>query len=766
MSSKERGIETRVLLVALAPVIATAVALMLYFTLLRYNDVEAALRQRGFAMTRQLVAATQYGLFSGNVAELNRLARVLAREPGVSAITIYDRHGMPLAAVGSPLASPPPSGLMNGWNGDSKNGNTLSFHNKVFASPLPLDDPYSVKPSTPVPDLMLGSITIELSRNELVARKREILLFTVGAALFILLIAGLIARRLGRDITEPVLALENAVNKIREGLLGTRVRPHPAGTLRMLEEGINTMAAVLEQAQKRSTEALISSNTQLQQQSDFANALLEAQSSAGICLIIIDDWKIVFANQAALDFSGRSREELEHIKFSDVLAPQDKDEFDHQYQLILQGKALSSRIEVKLVTPDGTERWAEAVTFTIHSGNRRLVAMLGIDITQRKRDAQQLLKAHEALREKKEEAERSSTAKSRFLAAASHDLRQPLHALALFSGQLHEHITTPVQSRLAGQMDAAIDNMSGLLESLLDISKIDLASTRPDIRVIELGPLLERIAAAHQHVAESRQLRLSVGKTSLRVLSAPDYLSRIVSNLLSNALRYTEQGAILVGARRSGENVRIEIWDTGIGIEEKHLPFLFQEFYQVGNPERDPRKGLGLGLAIVHRLTGVLGHKIGVRSRPGAGSVFTILVPRAKAEDTAAPDITDAGKSDVRLLLAIENETQQIELALMLKNWGYSVLSCQAAEVARALQPDHALPDLIVCDQSYMNQIDQNLKLRTASEVPIICITDDAEPSYREWHGCPYFTLATPVKPSRLRALILHVLPERTGSKA
>ena len=765
MSSKERGIETRVLLVALAPVIATAVALTLYFTLLRYNDVEMALRQRGFAMTRQLVAAAQYGLFSGNVTELNRLAQVLAREPDVSAITIYDQHNRPLAASGIPFASPPPSGLTDGWNGDSKNGKTLSFHNKVFASPLPLDDPYTAKPSTSIRDLMLGSITIELSRNELVARKREILLFTVGAALLILLIAGLIARRLGRNITEPVLALENAVNKIREGLLGARVQPHPAGTLRMLEEGINTMAAVLEQAQKRSTEALISSNTQLQQKSNFANALLEAQSNAGICLIIIDNWKIVFANQAALDFSGRRREELEHMNVSDILVLQGKEEFDRQYLRILQGETLSSRIEVNLATPNGEDRWAEAVTFTINSGSRHLVAMLGVDTTQRKRDAQQLLKAHEILQAQKEEAELASAAKSRFLAAASHDLRQPLHALTLFAAQLQEHITTPVQSRLARQIDAAIGNMSGLLESLLDISKIDLATMRPDIRPVELGPLLERIAATHRYAAENKQLRLSVRRTSLRVLSDPDYLSRIVSNLLSNALRYTGQGAILIGARRAGDNIRIEIWDTGIGIEEKHFPFLFQEFYQVANPERDARKGLGLGLAIVHRLAGVLGHKIDVRSKPGAGSVFTVRVPRAKAED-ARLDSPASGKQGARILLAIDNEVQQTGLTLMLKSWGYSVLSSQASEVARVLEPDHALPDLIVCDQPCMNRIDQSLKLRAAAEIPLICLTDGAEPAYREGHGGPYFTLAAPVKPSRLRALILHVLQGKTDSTA
>ncbi|MFY9326826.1 MAG: ATP-binding protein [Georgfuchsia sp.] len=749
----------------MAPVIATAVALTLYFTLLRYNDVEAELRQRGFAMTRQLVAATQYGLFSGNINELNRLTRILKREPDVSAITIYDQHNRPLAASGTPFASPQPSGLMDGWNGEDKNGNILSFHNKVFASSLPLVDPYSVKSSKPSPNLLLGSITVELSRNNLVARKREILLFTVCAALFILLVAGLIARRLGRDISEPVLALEDTVNKIREGLLNSRVSPHPAGTLRMLEEGINAMATVLEQVQKHSEEALISSNTQLQRQSNFAGALLEAQANAGICLFIIDDWQIIFANKAALDFSGRSREELEHMNVSDVVVQQDRGELNRHYQRVLRGEALTSRIEVNLDTQDGTERWTEIVTFTIPRDNKHLVAMLGVDTTQRKRDARQLLKAHDILRVQKEEAERSNTAKSRFLAAASHDLRQPLHALKLFSEQLQEHVTTPTQSSLADQIDAAINNMSGLLESILDISKIDLAAAQPNICEIELGPLLDRVVALHQHAAENKQLRLSVGRTSLRILSDPDYLSRIVSNLLSNALRYTGQGAILIGARHTGNNIRIEIWDTGIGIKEEHLPLLFQEFYQVDNPERDARKGLGLGLAIAHRLAGKLGHKISVRSKPGVGSVFTVLVPRAKAEDMLC-DSSTAKTPSARILLVLDNEAQQTGLALMLENWGYSVRNCQASEVAQALESGETLPDLIMCGQSSIGQIDQSLMTPTVNEVPLIGITDGTEPSDSEWFRGTYYPLAAPVKPSRLRALILHLLTERKYAKA
>ncbi len=748
------------MLVALAPVIATAVALTLYFTLLRYNDVEAALRQRGFAMVRQLSAASQYGLFSGNIVELNHLTQILAHEPDVSAITIYDQRNMPLVMIGKPLASPPPNELVDGWSERSKREEVLSFHNKIFASSLTLDDPYAKKDPAPAPVLM-GSITIELSRDNLVARKREILLFTMGTALLILLIAGLIARRLGRNITEPVLALENAVNSIREGLLGTRVQPHTAGTLRTLEEGINAMAAVVEQVQKRSMEALISSNEQLQEQSDFANALLDAQTKAGFGLMIIDEGRLVYVNKLVLMFLRTTEDDMYQMRASSLLAPHQRESFERQSLRILQGETTFSRLEVNSVTPDGSaDDWAELFLFEITRSNRRMVAVLAADITQRKHDAEQLHQAHEILQTQKEEAERASAAKSRFIAAASHDLRQPLHALALFSGQLQEHISTPAQSRLAGQIDTAIGNMSGLLESLLEISKLDLVTLRPEIHAIELYPLLEQIAATHWQSAENKHLRLTVARTSLRILSDPRYLTHIVTNLVSNAVRYTKQGTILIGARRAGDNIRIEIWDTGIGIDEKHITSLFQEFYQVDNPERDAEKGLGLGLSIVDRLAKLLGHKIGVRSIFGAGSVFSVLVPRAKAEDTRpAPVLPE--KYSARMMLVIDNNTLQIELMQMLRQWGYTVLSCQASEVAQAFGPDPTPLDLIVCDRSCVDQISQIPGSRRVSEVPLICITDEEEAPDPGRYQIQYSSLTAPVKPARLRALILHLLMQK-----
>lgn len=753
MNPKAQEFGARVLFVTLVPVIVTAVALSLYYALVRYSDVEEALRQRGIAMARQLAIAAQYGLFSGNIGELNRLALVLSHEPDVSSIAIYDRHNVMLAAIGGPFGSLPPAKLKDGWNGHGEQGKTLSFHNKVFASSVPFEDSYSEKKPTPESNLLLGSVTVELSRNTLIVRKWEILIFTLGAALLILFIAGLIAYRLGRDVSEPIMALEAAVNKIRAGLLGTRVQPHSAGTLRRLEEGINSMAAALELAQMRNAEELSHSNTRLQQQNDFARALLEAQSNAGVRMAILEEGKVIFCNQAALDAISLRNEDLPFIKLSDVLAPTEGNQFESQYLRLLRGETLSSRMEVKLITPDGSESWAEASSFAITQGNRRQVVVLAVDITQRKLGAQRLQEAHEILQTQKEDAERSSVAKSRFIASASHDLRQPLHALMLFVDQLQQLPVAPELSSIVNQIAMATDNISNLMESLLRISRIDLETRKPDIRPLKLEPLLAEIAATHSEAIRHKGLRLDIAKTSLWIFTDPKYLTRIVSNLIGNALRYTEQGRILIGARRENGNVRIEIWDTGIGIGEDHLPFIFNEFYQVENPERDSRKGLGLGLAIVDRIAKALGHEISVRSKLGAGSVFMIHAPRAEPAETGTSD-GPVNQKATRILLSINNENTRIELSSLLRRWGYSVQSFADAERDDIGDP----PDLIICDGQFVSAPEDDEKHSGFRGIPIITIDQFQQQICQTVDARFSASIAVPVRPAQLRALILHLL--------
>ena len=228
-------------------------------------------------------------------------------------------------------------------------------------------------------------------------------------------------------------------------------------------------------------------------------------------------------------------------------------------------------------------------------------------------------------------ADEANRAKTSFLAAASHDLRQPIHAMALFVAALKSKSRDPEARPIVDHLVASVEALEGLFDALLDISKLDAGIVRAEIGDFPLQPIFERVAQDCAADAEEKGLRLVVVPTRAIVTSDATLLERIVRNLVSNAIRYTKTGGLVLGCRRAGANVRIAVCDTGIGIEPAQLPQVFKEFFQVANPERDRAKGLGLGLAIVERLAQLLGHSVTVASVPGRGSTFSVTLPRGES---------------------------------------------------------------------------------------------------------------------------------------
>lgn len=269
----------------------------------------------------------------------------------------------------------------------------------------------------------------------------------------------------------------------------------------------------------------------------------------------------------------------------------------------------------------------------------------------------QAITLQHAFAEQKAIAEDASLAKSRFLASASHDLRQPVHALGMFLGALRGH-KLPARSReVIDSMDASIGALDGLFTSLLDISKLDAGVTETKVVAMPLQPLLARICRELQPEAAAKGLTLTCVPTSVAVHSDPMLLERILRNLVGNAIRYTERGGVLMGARRDAGVIRLEVWDSGRGIAPEHRAAVFEEFYQVSNPDRDRAKGLGLGLAIVRRLAALLDHPLTLRSAPDRGSVFGVSMPRAEAAESPAPGETVLASLRTGLILAIDDET-------------------------------------------------------------------------------------------------------------
>lgn len=380
------------------------------------------------------------------------------------------------------------------------------------------------------------------------------------------------------------------------------------------------------------------------------------------------------------------------------------------------------------------------------------------------------------LRAQKYVAEQNNLAKSRFLAAASHDLRQPVHALGMFVGALRSHDLAPKSAELAEHMDSSIASLDGLFTALLDVSRLDAGVIECRPATMDLQGLLARIRRDLAAEADAKGIELVFVPTTAFVSSDPVLLERVVRNLVGNAVRYTDAGRVLVGCRRRGGQISLQVWDTGRGIATEQQEAIFEEFYQVAGKTSDGGAGLGLGLAIVRRLTGLLGHPIALRSELGKGSTFQLLVPRiAMARRTgvelaaAAPPVDPAAA----LILAIDDEAVvRTAMAELLSSWGHRVIPAPGADAALAALKGQPTPDLIVCDFRLGHgltglQAIARLQTATGVRIPAILLTGETAPEkLREAQAGGYPLLHKPLAPGRLRAAVTAVLKRTTSASA
>jgi two-component system, sensor histidine kinase len=378
----------------------------------------------------------------------------------------------------------------------------------------------------------------------------------------------------------------------------------------------------------------------------------------------------------------------------------------------------------------------------------------------------------EDLRLQIERAEQANAAKSRFLASASHDLRQPVHALSMFVGALARHAMTPDVQSLVAHIKGSTQAMESLLGSILDISKLDAGVIDPRHEAFPIGPMLERICAEQTRDANVKGLALKACRTSAFVNSDPVLLERILRNLISNAVRYTDRGRVLVGCRR-GETLRIEIWDTGRGIASADHERVFEEFFQVGNPERDRSQGLGLGLSIVRRLTALLGHRLELASTPAKGSVFRLYVQAAAPSTTVTENVGDqaAPANDLSgvVIAVVDDDSSVLEgIRILLSGWGARVIAAVSGEelIAR-LKSECVRPDIALCDFRLRAgedgiEVIHRLHSFLTEAIPAVLITGDtASERVRLAYDSGFHVLHKPIAPGRLRALIGNLLRHR-----
>jgi len=668
---KRHSIRQYVSWITLFPLIVLAISLESFFLLDRFSDFDRDLIERSQFIARQLASSSEYGVFSNNRGYLQSIAQATLQQLDVRAVSIlnasseimYEERNYsqtsdstsanhtantntakPALAMQELASAEFLGNARNSGNMQAQirsNGESLLIYQPIDAAQLALDES-DVKPSVQ----QVGGVLLEMSRVRIEVIKSNLLWSTISAtAIFLALILYLV-HLTSRKITYPVSLLSDAVQKIGQGDLETRVAgPGRIAELGILADGINEMAAKL---QKESTN-------------------------------------------------------LQHL------------------------------VDERTTQATQDRQFAEAAQL---------------------------------------EAERANTAKSKFLAAASHDLRQPIHAQGLFLGVLSRTELTAYQRELLTSARAALDASGEMLNTLLDFSRIEAGVVEPHLRAFLLQPLFNKIENEFASQADAKGLVYRSRETHLAVQSDPMLVELILRNLVSNAIHYTEHGGVLVGCRRRGNQVVLEVWDTGIGIEPANQQEVFREFHQLGNPERDTRKGLGLGLAISDGLARTLNHGLSLASTPQRGSVFRLTLPNAAAPELVNRPVVARSNTtmlNVRILVIDDDEAVRSSMRHLLRNWGYE---CQVVEsieealaTARTDAPDVVISDYRLREQRTGAEAITALRALLGNTLPGLLITGDTAPErLREAQASGIPLLHKPVSPSELHRGLMAVL-ERTAQQ-
>lgn len=646
---KQQGIKKQTLAVAIIPILILALLLEGYFTVTRFADLDRALSERAKLIVRQLAFASEYPVFSGNQDLLQQQVDIAFSQQDVNSVIVLDTGFNYIAGAG---------GARSAFNGMAleklkpdpievttfrDTHEVIWLYQPILATQINLDEmgDGAVAGSTSKP---LGSVIVEIGKDRMNREKLEMLGFNLILLLLVLLVTMMIAVRVSRRITIPVLEMNAAIRSIGAGNLDTRIGGTRVQELNALASGINDMA----------------------------------------------------------------------------------------HQLLQERNTLQQRIE----------------------------------------------NATQELRHKKEEAEKANFDKSRFLAAASHDLRQPMHALGLFIGELHSRLDTPEQKKIALKVEESVEAMSSLLDALLDISKLDAGVVIPQVREVDLHAMMKRMAQDFVPVAERKHITLRIRCIQALALSDPVLLERILLNLLSNAIRYTPQnGTVLLACRKRGDNLCIEVRDNGIGIPANEQQNIFREFVQLANNARDRSKGLGLGLAIVDRLAKLLHHPLNVCSEPGRGSTFSITLPRVfgvdelLAEPLQMPAIALSrhdSMENLRVLVVDDDMLVRTSTAGILESWGCHVSVAEFIEEASSKYFDSNF-DIVICDYRLPDGdgliLADRIMEHTGFPPAFILVSGDTAPEILQAvNQRGFHLLHKPVRPAKLRSLILFLLKKRDTS--
>jgi PAS domain S-box-containing protein len=517
-----------------------------------------------------------------------------------------------------------------------------------------------------------------------------------------------------------------------------------------------------------------------------------ALAAAPDALILVDaDGIVRFANQQASTLFGYLHDELVGRPLEQLMPERFRGDhvgYRGSYFTAPRLRPMGSGLALFARRRDGSEFPVE-ISLSPVAADRSLVAAAIRDVSERKRAEAELTAAREAadksraaadharevadhLREvadeSRETADRANHAKSRFLATASHDLRQPLQTLALLNGALRRMVTSAEAAEVLSQQEHAVGTMTRLLNALLDISKLESGAVKPELRDFQAARVLEAIRQEFAAIAHNKELELVVEPSEESIHSDPAMVEQILKNLVSNALKYTHQGQVVVRCRREDTTLRIEVLDTGVGIPAPQLAYIYDEFYQVGGPANSSRDGYGLGLSIVQRLVKLLNARLEVMSEIGRGSVFALLVPLAHSlvRDSQPPARAEpavAAGAHKRVLLVEDDASVRDATSMLLCVEGYRVTAvASGAEALRAAAeraPELLMTDYHLAEGELGTDVIAALRARVRHDLKAILLTGDTSAVIKEMRSDPHLrVLSKPVDAEELLKVLQSLL--------
>jgi len=488
----------------------------------------------------------------------------------------------------------------------------------------------------------------------------------------------------------------------------------------------------------------------------FFRNLLEAAPDAMI--IVNNKGRIAIVNSQAERLFGYLREDLYGEPIETLLPKRVR----HSHVKSRSGYAVDPHVrpmgrgmELKGLRKDGSEFPVEISLSPVTTDSGSFVSSVIRDVTERKEMEREIIDA-------KSSAERANKANSAFLAAASHDLRQPVQALSLLNGALRRTVDSPLALEMIDSQQQSLDSMTNLLNSLLDISRLDAGAIAPEIEVFPLQRLIDRLSTDFARHAKQKGLEFEAEPSDIQVESDPNLLGEIIQNFVSNAIRYTSKGSVTMRCDQSDGKVCIRVADTGIGIDPENIRDIFAEFHQLKSPGQN-NEGFGLGLAIVQRLSNLLDHEIEVKSEPGNGSEFSICLPDIGVHvgelntDTTGRDTGSEGGKFGTIVLIEDDPSVANALAALLESEGYRVAAAASAKEAKSIaQHIGEAPQLIVTDFHLLDGstgIEAVIRLRKlfAAEIPALIVTGDTSIVVEEVRELPNCMLIRkPVNPDQL----------------